>query len=230
MGSLRRSGVLALVPARNERDRVGATVEAIRTLPSVDRVVVVDDASTDGTAEEAREAGATVLVPPARLGKGGALEGALTRLPEFRLYLFLDADLGATAKEAGALLEPVERGEADLCIGVLPRDPRHGGFRLVKRSAGELIRRVGGFRAEEPLSGQRALTREVVEAVRPLAPGFGVEVAMTIDAARLGFRILEVPVEMRHAATGRNLSGFLHRARQGRDAVLAALPRWFELR
>jgi glycosyltransferase involved in cell wall biosynthesis len=225
-----RKNVLALVAARDEASVVRSTVEAIRTLPEVDEVVVVDDGSGDGTTEEARAAGAGVLAAPRNLGKGRALEGALDRLDPADVYLFLDADLGNTAKEAGPLLDEVLSGRADLAVGVLPREPRHGGFRLVKRLASLMIRALSGFRAVEPLSGQRAATRAVVEAVRPLAAGFGVEPAMTIDAVRMGFRVREVAVAMRHAPSGRDLPGFLHRARQGRDLMAAVLTRALRIR
>jgi glycosyltransferase involved in cell wall biosynthesis len=218
--------VVALVAARNEAERVAATVEAIRTIASVDEVVVVDGASSDDTVAEASRAGARVLLAPESVrGKGGALEGALDRIGPADIYLLLDADLGATAKEGEALVVAVRGGLADLAIGILPRQAGHGGFRMVKRTASGLIRTLSGLRTREPLSGQRALRREVLDAVRPLAPGFGVEAAMTIDAVRAGFRVLEIPVAMEHAVTGRDLSGFVHRAKQGRDLVRAALPR-----
>jgi glycosyltransferase involved in cell wall biosynthesis len=209
---------------------VRATVEAIRTLPEVDEVVVVDDGSGDETAREARAARARVLVAPRNLGKGRALEAALGLLEPADVYLFLDADLGASAKEAEPLLEEVLSGRADLAVGILPRDPRHGGFRLVKRLASWTIRVLSGFRAAEPLSGQRAATRAVMDAVRPLARGFGLEPAMTIDAVRMGFRVREVAVAMRHAPTGRDLPGFLHRGRQGRDLMAAAVSRALRIR
>ena len=220
------SRVVALVAARNEEERVGSTVEAILAIEGVDEVVVVDGATSDRTGSEARRAGATVLRAPASVrGKGGALEGALNRIDPADIYLLLDADLGATAKEGGVLLREVRSGTADLAIGVLPRQAGHGGFRLVKRSASRLIRRLSGFVAREPLSGQRAVRRKVLDSVRPLAPGFGVEVAMTIDAVRAGFRVLEVPVAMEHAVTGRDVAGFLHRGRQGLDLLRATVPR-----
>ena len=217
--------VVALVAARNEAGRVGETVRAIRRIPEVDEVVVAVDGSSDGTEAEAAEAGARVLVAPGNLGKGGALEGALRRMPPADVYLFLDGDLGASAERATALLEPVLAGRADLAIAAFPRDARHGGFRLVKRLAAASVRLLTGFRPEEPLSGQRAATRAVVETCRPISPGFGVEVGMTIDAVRLGFRVVEVPVEMEHAYTGRDLAGFLHRGKQGLDVLRAAVPR-----
>lgn len=216
--------VVAVIAARDEARRVGDTVTAARRIPDVGEVLVVADGSTDGTVEAALGAGARVLTSPVARGKGAAMEAALDRV-EADVYLLLDGDLGASAGDALALLEMVRGGEADLVIGVLPREPRHGGFRLVKRFAGAAIRALSGFRAEEPLSGQRAVTGEALRAVRPLAPGFSVEVAMTIDAVRAGFRVVEVPVAMEHEPTGRDMAGFVHRARQGLAVVRAALPR-----
>jgi glycosyltransferase involved in cell wall biosynthesis len=221
--------IVAVVAARDEAGRVAMTVEAIRSLSDVDEVVVVDDGSRDGTADLAGAAGARVLVIPRTVGKGRALDRALGSL-DADVFILLDADLGASAKEASALLGPVVSGDADIAIGVLPRQEGHGGFRLVKRASAAWIRWLSGFRAAEPMSGQRALTRQAVDVVRPLARGFGVELGMTVDAVRAGLRVVEVPVTMEHAPTGRDLKGFLHRARQGFDHLRAALPRAVGLR
>jgi hypothetical protein len=217
--------VIAVVAARNEAGRVGTTVRAVLDLDGVDEVIVADGGSRDGTPTEARAAGARVLVGPRRGGKGSSLEGALARIDPADVYLFLDADLGVTATAGERLLEAVASGRADLAIGALPRQEGHGGFRLVKRAAASLIRALSGFATTEPLSGQRAVTAEALAAVRPLAPGFGVEAAMTIDAVRAGFRVVEIPVDMSHAVTGRNLAGFVHRGRQGWDLLRAVVPR-----
>ena len=215
--------VVALVAARNETGRIGPGVSAL--LPLVDEVVVVDDGSTDATASEASAAGATVLRSRDRNGKGGALEGALRRLEPADVWLLADGDLGATAAGLVRLVEVVSSGGADLAIAVLP-SARAGGFGLVKRTAAHLIRGQSGFRASEPLSGQRALTGHALEAVRPLASGFGVETAMTIDAVRAGLRVVEIPIEgLEHRATYRTPRGFLHRGRQGWDIAKAVLPR-----
>jgi glycosyltransferase involved in cell wall biosynthesis len=214
-----------VIPARNEGARVAATVRATKGIPGVDEVVVMADGSTDGTAEEARRAGARVLVASRQVGKGGALEAAVDRSEPADVYVFLDGDVGESADQAARLLEEVLEGRADLAIGLLPREPRHGGFRLVKRFAAAVIERLAAFRAREPLSGQRAVTREVLETVRPLAPGFAVEVAMTIDAVRAGFTVVEVPVEMQHDPTGRDLAGFIHRGKQGLAVLQAATSR-----
>jgi glycosyltransferase involved in cell wall biosynthesis len=216
--------VVAVVAARDEAGLVGPTVEAIRSL-GLDEVVVVDGGSIDGTAEEAAAAGARVLRAPVVGGKGQALEGALSRIEPADVYVLLDADLGATAKEAGALVDEVVEGRADLAIAIFPPDPRTAGFGLVKRLARFLIRTLSGFRAREPLSGQRAVTSQALEAARPLAGGFGLEVGMTVDAVRAGFRVREILVPMRHVPSPGDLRGSLHRARQGRDVLRAAAAR-----
>lgn len=217
--------VVALVAARNEEDRVGETVRALAEIPEVGEVVVVDDASADDTAAVALRAGATVLRIPGRAGKGAALEGVFRRLPGAEVWLLADADLGASAARLRDVLSPVLGGDADLAIAVFP-PLAGGGLGAVKRTAGGAIRALSGFRAEEPLSGQRAISSACLAACRPVAAGFGVETAMTIDAVRAGFRVVEVPVpELSHRPTGRGFRGFAHRGRQGTDIAMAIARR-----
>lgn len=212
----------ALVPAYNEADTISATVEAILSIKGVDRVVVIDDGSKDESATLAEKAGATAIRLPKNGGKGAALQAGATWLirhgatPD--IVLLLDGDLGTSAAEADNLLYPVAAGLADMTIGVLPTPPGSGGFGVVKDLARREIReRGGGYNAQAPLSGQRALSRECFEAVLPFAQGYGVEVALTIRALKQDLRILEVMVEMQHRATGKNLSGFIHRGKQYLD-------------
>jgi hypothetical protein len=223
--------VVALVAARDEADRIGETVTALRALEPVAEVVVVDDGSRDETAPRSLAAGATVLRLDRARGKGRALEGALTRLRDHAadVWLLADGDLAATAASLDAVLDPVLAGEADLAIATFPPG-EGGGFGLVKRAARHAIRLGSGLQVREPLSGQRALTAQALEAVRPLASGFGVETAMTIDAVRAGLRVLEVPAELGHRPTYRDFRGFAHRGRQGWDILRAALPRMLGLR
>ena len=220
--------VVALVPARNEGDRIGATVVALRELP-LDEVVVVDDGSEDATASNALAAGATVLSIPRSAGKGRAMEGALRRLPAADVWLFADGDLGDSASELAPVLAAVSNGDADLAIATFP-PAAVGGFGIVKRFAGRAIRLLARFDAREPLSGQRAVTAIALAACRPIAGGFGVETAMTIDAVRRGFRVVEVPAALSHRPTGRSLLGFAHRGRQGLDIARAVAVRAVGLR
>jgi len=224
---------LALVPARNEADRVGATVRALRGLPGVAEVLVVSDGSSDATAANALEAGAHCLDLPRNLGKGGALNAGLAALmgrvaerlsPEPAVLLLADADLAETAGRLDRLLAPVLAGEADLAIADLPAQQGAGGFGIAMGLARRGMARATGRRMAEPLSGQRAVRWEALPALLPFAPGFGVEVAMTMDALQAGLRVVEVEVDLRHNATGKDLAGLLHRARQAR-AVARELSR-----
>ena len=212
--------VCAVVPAHDEAGRVEATVRALRRIGHVAEVVVVDDGSTDGTAGAAERAGARVLRLGRNRGKGAALAHgvAATRAS---ILLLADADLGSSAANLEAVLLPVLNGETDLAIAAPPRAGGPSGFGLVEALARWGIRRLAGRRMERPLSGQRAVRREVIDALPGFAPGFGVETAFTIGALRAGYRVIEVPCEIAHARTGRDPAGFAHRARQGLDVIRA---------
>jgi glycosyltransferase involved in cell wall biosynthesis len=219
-----------VIPAKNEADRIGLTVRSALDLPGVDLVVVVDDGSTDQTGKVARAAGARVVRHSRNRGKAAAMEtGAeAVRLLDAdtpRHLLFLDADLAGTAQAAAPLVEPVRAGEADMTIAVFQTRVKLAGHGIVVRLSRDGIRRATGFQASQPLNGQRCLTRAAFEAARPLAHGFGVETALTIDLLRKGYRIVEVEVEMAHRATGSDWRAQLHRAKQLRDVALALAGR-----
>ena len=203
-----------LIAARDEEARIGRTVEALRHAFPDAEVVVADDGSRDSTPAEARGAGAKVVRLP-RLGKGQALTLAERETPPGRLLL-VDADLHG---DLASLLE----SDADLAVAAFAQR-QGGGFGIAKGVARALVRALGGVETREPLSGQRALSPAAREACFPLAPGFGCEVRMTIDAARAGLRVEERELDLRHRATGRDAGGFLHRGRQLLDAVLACGP------
>ena len=218
--------VVAIVAAKDAAATVAATVEGLLRLASVDEVMVVDDGSSDDTATQARRAGAWVLHLPVNRGKGGAVAAGVGLAPHARAYLLIDADVGATAVEAAPLLDPVLDGRADMTVGVLPSAGKKGGFGGVKRLAALGIR-LGTRprrRVTAPLSGQRAVRGDLLRSLT-LAPRFGLETALTIDAVRAGGRVLEIPVAMDHRHTGRRLAGFVHRGRQGVDIVRALWPR-----
>jgi glycosyltransferase involved in cell wall biosynthesis len=195
----------------------------------VDEIVVVDGGSADGTVREALAAGARVVASSRRAGKGEAMEGALWRLPPAAVYVFADADLGSSAAFLEPLIEEVRSGRVDMAVAALP-EPPSGGFGLVKDAARRVIRGLTGFDPREPLSGQRAMTAECLRACRPISGGFGVEIGLTIDAVRMGFRVVEFPAAVEHRYTSRDLAGFAHRGRQGIDATRAAVPRALAMR
>ena len=222
-------GALAvIVAAHDEADRIGATVAALRAALPAARIWVADDASRDGTAEAAMAAGAEVVRRGRSHGKGGNVtagaEAALSVEPAPRIVLLCDGDLGGSAARLAPLLEAVERGECDLAVASFSHRVG-GGFGLALGFARWAIRRLCGLEVEAPISGQRALRVEALRAALPFAPGYGMEIGMTVDAARAGFRLCEYELDLEHRATGKDLKGFLHRAVQLRDFTRVYLSR-----
>jgi Glycosyl transferase family 2 len=206
--------VAVLVAARDEAERIGATVAVLRASFPDAVVIVADDGSRDETAAEAEAAGARVLRLPRR-GKGQALTLAEREAPPGGLLL-CDADLAGD-------LSPLTEADADLAVAVFT-ERQGGGFGIAKGAARRVIRALARLETREPLSGQRALSAEARAVVFPLAAGFGCELRGTIDAARAGLRVAEVDLPLRHRATGRDARGFLHRGRQLLDLLLACGP------
>lgn len=234
MGSSARGDLAVVIPAKNEADRIAATITAALGLPGVDLVVVVDDGSADATANAAADAGAQVVRHARNRGKAAAME---TGAESVRLIeasepqrephhlLFLDADLGASAAAAGPLAQPVRAGTADMTIAVFQDRVRQGGFGVVTSTAGLGIERATGWRPTQPLNGQRCLTRAAFMAALPLAHGWGAETGMTIDLLRKGMRVTEVEVPLSHRATANDWHSQLHRLRQLRDVSRALAVR-----
>ena len=214
--------IAALVPARNEADRIQATVASLLSVDGLDEIIVIDDGSIDATAALAAGAGARVIRSTSNRGKGVALRAGLEATMA-DVVVLIDADLGSTAAVAGRLLAPITAGEADMTIA-RPPDGAPSGFGLVERLSRWGIQRLCGATMQRPLSGQRAVRRDILDRFG-FAPRFGVETALTIDAVRAGFRVIEVPYPIEHAKTGRDMAGFAHRARQGIDVAAVLMAR-----
>jgi glycosyltransferase involved in cell wall biosynthesis len=217
-----------VVAAHEEADRIAATVTALRGAFPGAAVWVGDDASRDGTAERAMTAGAQVVRRGRSHGKGGnvtaACEAALSADPPPRLFLLCDGDLGESAAKLRPLVEAVEAGECDLAVAMFARRVG-GGFGLALGFARWAERLLCGFEARAPISGQRAMSAATLRSVLPFARGFGMEIGMTVDAVRAGYRVGEYEIDLEHRATGRDARGFLHRAAQLRDFALVFLSR-----
>lgn len=219
-----------IVTAYNEGPRLGETIAALRAAFGDVRIVVADDHSTDETPQIAEDAGVELVRAPQNIGKGGVATIAAERVLSLALsddppvFVLCDGDLADSAAQLPALVDAVRRDECDLAIAVFATKVG-GGFGLAVGYARRAIKRMTGLELQAPISGQRALRAEVLPVVVPFAKRFGMEIGMTVDAHRAGFRIGEVPLELRHRATGRSWSGFKHRGRQLRDFVLVELRR-----
>jgi glycosyltransferase involved in cell wall biosynthesis len=222
--------VIIIVTAYNEGDRLTATVAALRDAFDGARILVADDHSTDDTPQVAAAAGVELVRAPRNIGKGGVatlaarqvLSAVLVEDPP--VVVLCDGDLAATAHQLPALVEAVRRGDCDLAVASFARKVG-GGFGLAVGYAHGAIRRLCGLELQAPISGQRAMRGAVLPVVVPFAPRFGMEIGMTVDAARAGFTVAEVELDLTHRATGRTLRGFLHRGRQLKDFVLVELSR-----
>jgi glycosyltransferase involved in cell wall biosynthesis len=210
---------VCIVTAHNEADRLGATLAALHAAFPDARVLVADDGSDDGSGAVAAAAGAEVVRRERPVGKGGIASLAaervlpLAREPDPPVFVLCDGDLGASAGRLGTLADAVRDGTADLAVADFTRRVG-GGFGVALGFARWAVRHRCGLKLHAPISGQRALSGRVLEAVVPFAPRFGMEIGMTVDAARAGLRVRELALDLSHRATGRSARGFLHRARQ----------------
>lgn len=256
--------VAVIIPAKDEAERIEATVLAAAGIDRVDMVVVVDDGSADATAAIAQGAGALVVRHRTNRGKAAAMvtgaqlvtmredaeradggegfreelhaeprvSGHTGPLPVIapahvadRALLFLDGDMEGSAAAAAPLVDAVLEDGVDMAIALLPAQTGAAGFGVVVRTSRRGIARATGWEPQQPLSGTRCVTREVWEACQPLASGWGVETSLSIDALTGGFWVKEIPCDLHHRATGRDLRGQLHRAAQLRDVVRALARR-----
>lgn len=252
--------VAVVIPAKDEAERIEATIESARRITGVDLVVVVDDGSTDATSAVAMGADALVVRHKTNRGKAAAMAtgaqmvairedaeradggagfseelhaepraaGHTGPLPVIdatgsvpRALLFLDADMAGSAEAAQPLVDAVLGEGVDMAIALLPPQDGASGMGIVVRTARRGIQRATGWEATQPLSGTRCITRETWEACLPLAAGWGVETSLSIDALTAGFWVKEIPADLHHRATGKDLRGQLHRAAQLRDVVRA---------
>jgi glycosyltransferase involved in cell wall biosynthesis len=221
-------GRVVIVAAHNEGDRIGAALGALgRAFPGA-RLIVADDASTDGTQATAMRHGGWVVSRRRPHGKGGnvtaAAQAAIDEFGGDTTALLCDADLGETAGALTPLVDAVEDRGCDLAVARFA-DRDGGGFGFTLGYARRTVERLCDAQLSAPLSGQRAMRLSTLSELIPFAAGWGLEVGMAIDALRAGYRVEEIELPLRHRATGRTPAGFLHRARQLRDIRRAALAR-----
>jgi glycosyltransferase involved in cell wall biosynthesis len=219
--------VSVVIPAYNEAEHIACTLEAVRKGVPCDEIIVVDDGSVDGTHRVAGAWADVVVRLPQNRGKGTALQVGWQQA-NGEVVMLLDSDLRDSAAEAGRLLEPVLGGACEMSVAVLPGPQRKAGLGLAKGLARKGIRMLTGYQPVAPLSGQRAIRRDVLQRVGRVDKGFGVEVGLTIDVLRAGYRVLEVPVPFSHRETGNDWAGYVHRGKEFIGIGRALCHKWWE--
>lgn len=233
-----RARVLVIIPAHNEEASLEATLGEVRRTPAGPAftldVLVVDDGSRDGTARVARGVGVPVVRHTVNLGVGGALQTGFRYAVErgFDVGVQLDADGQHDPAYLAALLEPVLRRECDLSIG----------SRFVARSSyrAPLARRFGmmvfsgvvrlalGQRITDTTSGFRAYNRAVMRVCQFDFPRDFPDAPLLIALSRRGFRMHEVPVEMRERKAGQSFYTFGKSLYYPYKNLLASLMAWLQ--
>jgi len=194
---LDRRNVAAVIPGYHEEVHVREVAERTRT--QLDHVLVIDDGSTDATAERAREGGAEVIVHPVNLGKGESIKTGLRHWlawAEIEFILILDADGQHLPDEIGRFLAAANASEAGLFIGTRMNDVRDMPFvrRTVNRYMSRRISRLCGQDVPDTQCGYRMVHRSLAPHLLAGTGRFDYETEMLIIASRAGFRIASVPI------------------------------------
>jgi rSAM/selenodomain-associated transferase 2/rSAM/selenodomain-associated transferase 1 len=206
---MQRPRIAVIVPALNEELSIGHVLKAVPALEAEMDIVVVDNGSTDRTAQVARQHGARVVQEPRR-GYGAACLKGLASLANPDLVVFLDADYSDHPEELGRLVEPILAGRADFVVGSRMRDAEPGALTLPQRFGNALACSLMRWRWGGPftdLGPFRAIRHDALQRLEMTDRDFGWTVQMQIRALQHGLRVLEVPVRYRRRLGVSKISG-----------------------
>ncbi len=192
--------VTAIIPAYNEELAIGSVI--ITTKKNVDHVIVVDDGSTDQTAEIAELAGAEVIKHKKNLGKGAALKTGFDAVKKTDIIVTLDGDGQHNPNEIPKLIKPIENGEADIVNGsryLGDKKNETPGYRRLGQTVLDTATKLNsGLKITDSQSGFRAFAMYTVPAFRFNENGFFIESEMLIDASHYGSRVIEVEIGVKY--------------------------------
>jgi len=223
------SNVSVIIPALDEEEPIAGVVRECFATGVPDEVIVVDNGSTDRTAERAREAGARVATAPRGYGRA-CTAGIRALLAECDVVVFLDGDGSDVPALMNRLVDPVVRGTHDFVIGSRTRGQREPGSMnfqqvLSGRGAGLIMRLLYGVRYTD-MCPFRAIRRDALAKLNMREQTYGWNLEMQMKAARTGLRILEIPVNHRRRAGGESkVSGTLRGTFVAGARILATLVR-----
>jgi glycosyltransferase involved in cell wall biosynthesis len=221
--------VSVIIPALDEEQPITGVVRECFATGLPNEVVVVDNGSTDRTAERAREAGARVITAPRGYGRACAA-GVRALSPESDIVVFLDGDGSDVPAFMNQLVEPVALGTHDFVIGSRTRGQRESGSMNLQqifagRLAGLILRLLYGVRYTD-MSPFRAIRRDALERLAMREQTYGWNLEMQMKAARDGLRVLEIPVNHRRRAGGESkVSGTFRGTFVAGSRIVATLVR-----
>ncbi len=199
---------VVIIPALNEEAAIGGVVESIRD--RVDRVIVVDNGSTDKTAEIARLAGAETLFVP-EPGYGRACLAGIAAAPEADILIFMDGDGADDPDDLERLLTPIREDQVDFILGSRLLGPIQKGSltlpQILGNSLATFLMRVFWKARFSDLGPFRAIRRSSFETLNMQAPTYGWTIEMQIRALKAGLRYTEIPVNYRRRVGKSKISG-----------------------
>ncbi len=190
---------IVIIPAYNEEVAISAIIK--RSLKFVDKVLVVDDGSTDKTSQIARDAGARVIKHYNNLGKGVSLKDAFAEVRGYDIVVTIDGDGQHNPDEMPNLMRPIREGRADFVNGsrYLGGSDDAPAYRRAGQRVLDIATNItSGTHVTDSQSGFRAFAGKTIPYFRFRDTGFGIESEMLDDAAENNFRILEVPITVRY--------------------------------
>ena len=236
-----RDKIVVIIPAYNEERFIGSV--ALKASQYASTVIVVDDGSSDCTAEVAAASGAVVFRHTQNQGKGSALSSGFRLAQEYdpKVVVTLDADGQHLPEEMGLLVAPILAGQADIVVGSRYLNhassvPRH---RIWGHRAFNLLTRIGsGMSSTDSQSGFRAFSPVALEKIDFCSKGFSVESEMQFIANENGLRLVEIPITIRYTDKPKRpvlvhglgvLNGVLRLAGQYRPLLFFGVPGFFLL-
>lgn len=206
--------ILVGIPALNEEVAIGSIT--LRSLKYADSILVIDDGSTDRTAEIASLAGATVIRHKKNHGKGTSVMDifAYAQALEIDILVLIDGDGQHNPDEMPRLLDPLLRGEADMVIGSRFLAGMANNVPIYRRFGQEALtfatNLASGIRLTDTQSGFRAFAKKAFDCFTFNNNGMAIESEMIVDAARAKLRIKEVPIAVRYDVNGSSLHPVKH--------------------
>ncbi|MGI0011404.1 MAG: glycosyltransferase family 2 protein [Nitrosopumilaceae archaeon] len=197
---------VACIPAYNEERSIGDMIK--RTLNHVDKVIVCDDGSDDGTLKKAKDTGAVVIRHEKNLGKGAALKSLFKHAKEIKsdVVVTIDGDGQFLPEEIEKLIKPILDNGSDIVIGYRFSNDKTE-MPSYRKAGNKILDKITNIASDLPFrdtqSGFRAYSKKAIELIRFTSDGFGADSEILVDASQKGLKISEVKVSVIYDTGGK---------------------------